>query len=171
MRSASTTASHRPLTWTTGLGEMRWESSPLSWNTQQVDSSCRVRTSPFPVTFLKINQLKEKMVLQLTCLKSSTSVKAAARQLDQEVKMSRFLNCYSVAPASCILFPELTDEGKGFVTEYFSFYPAFSWIKGKLVRLWVITPTASAEAYSATSRASVYHCSNDNHWLAFPDPT
>lgn len=33
IRSASTTASHRPLTWTTGLGEIRWESSPLSCNT------------------------------------------------------------------------------------------------------------------------------------------
>lgn len=39
IRSASTTASHRPRTWTTGLGEMQWESSTLSCNTHTVSMS------------------------------------------------------------------------------------------------------------------------------------
>lgn len=106
MRSASTTASHRPLTWTTGLGEMRWESSPLSWNTPGC-SSCRVRTSPHPVTFSGTGTEVPRHFCTFVnwhnfheCEKSKSALR-----MDQEVRMSRFLNGFSaVTYFSRILF-------------------------------------------------------------------
>lgn len=69
-----------------------------------------------------------EMILHLARLKTSTtftSVKAAALKMDQEVKMSWFLNCFNVVTlflASC--FPVRHT--------ILPFNPAFSWIKGKL---------------------------------------
>lgn len=129
MRSASTTASHRPLTWTTGLGEMRWESSPLSWNTPGC-SSCRVRTSPHPVTFLE----PERKCLNILHL--------CKLDVQRHWGWIRKWECLGSWTASMpwLVFSYLVSR---FMTQNFPFSAAFSWIKEKLVWHWVRTATVS----------------------------
>lgn len=111
MRSASTTASHRPLTWTTGLGEMWWESSPLSWNTPGC-SRCRVRTSLHPVTFLK----PERKWFYIWHVRKLAQLSRALKQLHWRwIRKWKCLGSWT-ASMSWLCFSYLVSR---FVTQYF----------------------------------------------------
>lgn len=120
MRSASTTASHRPLTWTTGLGEMWWESSPLSWNTAGC-SRCRVRTSSHPVTFLK----PERKRFYIGHVWKLAQLSWALKQLHWGwIRKWKCLGSWTASMSWLFCLPVRYTT--------LPFYPAFSWIKGKL---------------------------------------